>query len=48
MIRCTVTADFVYANHRTGWSIFCTEAIFKENKQQRSWWQKQYSKNICI
>jgi hypothetical protein len=21
----------------------CTEAIFKENQQQRSWWQKEYT-----
>jgi hypothetical protein len=36
-IRCTVTGDFVPANHRTHWVFSCTEEIFKENQQQRSW-----------
>jgi hypothetical protein len=36
-IRCTVTGDFVSASHRKYWAFSYTEAIFKENQQQRSW-----------
>jgi hypothetical protein len=42
-IRFTVTGDFFSASHRTHWAFSYTEAIFKENQQQRSWWQKQYT-----
>jgi hypothetical protein len=35
-IRCTVTENFVSANHRTRWTFSCTEATFKENQQHRS------------
>jgi hypothetical protein len=44
-IRCTVTGDSVSASHRTHWALYYTEAIFKENQQQRSWWQKQYTED---
>jgi hypothetical protein len=45
-ICCTVTGDFVSASHRTHGAFSCIEAIFKENQQQRSWWQEQYAKDI--
>jgi hypothetical protein len=47
-IRCTVTGDFVSASHRTHWAFSCIEAIFKENQQQRSWWQKQYTDDTSM
>jgi hypothetical protein len=45
-IRCTVTEGFVSASHKTHWTFSCTEAIFKETQQQRSWWQKQCTEDI--
>jgi hypothetical protein len=47
-IRCTLTGDFVSASHRTHWAFSRTEAIFKENQQQRSWWQKKYTHDISM
>jgi hypothetical protein len=47
-IRCTVTRDFVSANHRTHLAYSCTEAIYKKNQQQRSWWQKQYTEETTV
>jgi hypothetical protein len=47
-IRCTVTGDFVSASHRIHWAFSCTEAMFKENQQQRSWWQKQNTEDTSI
>jgi hypothetical protein len=47
-IRCTVTGYLVSATHRTQWASSCTEAIFKENQQRRSWWQTQFTEDTSM
>jgi hypothetical protein len=47
-IHCTVTGDIIFSSHRTRWTFYCTEAIFKENQQQRSWFQKQYTEDTSM
>jgi hypothetical protein len=34
---------FASASYRTHGDISCTEAVFKENQQQRSWLQKHFT-----
>jgi hypothetical protein len=47
-IRCAITGDFVSASHRKHLACSCTGAIFKENQQQRSWWQEQYTEDTSM